>query len=128
MGPESEHEEGRAAPAAIPSAPSPPTEPEPPTGDPDARPGRTRISAVWTGLIVGAVLFVLLLVFILQNTKSVRISYFTASGDVPVGVVVLLAAIAGVLLAGAAGSLRMYQLRRRRSRGTPKPEHRHPPT
>jgi uncharacterized integral membrane protein len=56
---------------------------------------------------------VLLLVFILQNTRTVKISYFTATGTMPLGVAWLLAAIAGVLLAGVVASLRICQLRHR---------------
>jgi uncharacterized integral membrane protein len=55
----------------------------------------------------------LLLVFILQNTKQVKISYFTAHGALPLGVGLLLAAIGGVLFAGVVGSLRIWQLRHR---------------
>jgi uncharacterized integral membrane protein len=55
---------------------------------------------------------VLLLVFILQNTQSVEISYFGATGHVSLAVAMLLAAIAGVLLTAIAGSLRIWQLRR----------------
>jgi uncharacterized integral membrane protein len=59
---------------------------------------RTRISAAWVGIIVGALVLVLLLVFILHNTRTVKISYFTATGTMPLGVALLLAAIAGVCL------------------------------
>jgi uncharacterized integral membrane protein len=54
---------------------------------------------------------VLLLVFILQNTRTVKISYFTATGTMPLGVALLLAAIAGVPLSGVVASLRIWQLR-----------------
>jgi hypothetical protein len=37
-------------------------------------------------VIVGALVLVLLLVFILQNTRMVKISYFTATGIMPLGV------------------------------------------
>lgn len=76
-----------------------------------ARP--TRVSAAWVAVIAAAVVLALLLVFILQNTRSVKISYFTANGTLPLGVALLLAAIGGVLLAGVVGSLRIWQLRRR---------------
>jgi uncharacterized integral membrane protein len=76
----------------------------------------TRISAAWVGVIVGALVLVLLLVFILQNMRAVKISYFTATGTMPLGVALLLAAIAGVLLAGVVASLRIWQLRHRPTR------------
>ena len=72
---------------------------------------RTRISAAWVGVIVGALVLVLLLVFTLHNTRTVKISYFTATGTMPLGVALLLAAIAGVLLAGVVASRRIWQLR-----------------
>jgi len=68
---------------------------------------------VWFGVIIAAIVLTLLLVFILQNTKSAKISFFTASGSMPLGVALLLAAIGGVFLAAIAGSLRILQLRRR---------------
>ena len=75
--------------------------------------GRTRLSGVWVSVIVGVVVFVFLLVFILQNTKSVKVSFLTVSGSMPLGVALLLAAIGGVLLAGLVASLRIWQLRHR---------------
>ena len=83
---------------------------------PSSPTARTRISGAWIGLIIFAVVLVLLLVLIIQNTKSVEISYFTARGSMPLGVALLLAAIAGLLLAVAAASLRIWQLRHRLKR------------
>jgi uncharacterized integral membrane protein len=68
--------------------------------------------------MAGALVLVLLLVFILQNTRSVKVSYFTLSGSMPLGIALLLATIAGLLLAGGIASLRMWQLRHRLSRHT----------
>jgi uncharacterized integral membrane protein len=76
----------------------------------------TRVSRTWIGIIAGALVFVLLLVFILQNTRSVKVSYFTLTGTMPLGVALLLAAISGLLLAGGVASMRIWQLRRRVSR------------
>ena len=77
---------------------------------PDApRLGRPRISAAWFCTVAAALVLVLLLVFILQNTRSVKMTYFTASGTIPVGVALLFAAIGGLLLAGLVASLRIWQ-------------------
>ncbi len=85
-----------------------------PTGAPSPRrTGRTRISGTWVGVIIATVILVLLLIFILQNTKSVKVSYFTVNGTMPLGVALLLATIGGVLLAGIVASLRIWQLRHR---------------
>jgi uncharacterized integral membrane protein len=64
-------------------------------------------------VIAGAVVLTLLLVFILQNTRLVKLSFFTANGTLPLGVALLLAAIGGVLLAAVVASLRIWQLRHR---------------
>jgi uncharacterized integral membrane protein len=90
---------------------------------PTARHGRnplrvTALSGAWVGLIAAAIVLVLLLIFILQNTKSVSVSYLGASGMLPLGVAMLLAAVAGVLIAVIAGSLRIWQLRRYLRRST----------
>ncbi|HVA05889.1 MAG TPA: lipopolysaccharide assembly protein LapA domain-containing protein [Acidimicrobiales bacterium] len=74
---------------------------------------RTRISTAWVGVMAGAVVLVLLLVFILQNTRSVKISYVTFAGSMPLGIALLLAAIAGLFLAGGIASPRIWQLRHR---------------
>jgi uncharacterized integral membrane protein len=84
---------------------------------------RTRISAAWVGVMAGAVVLVLLLVFILQNTRSVKISYLTFAGSMPLGIALLLAAIAGLLLAGGVASLRIWQLRHRLVRQTKSSRH-----
>ncbi|MGH9089482.1 MAG: lipopolysaccharide assembly protein LapA domain-containing protein [Acidimicrobiales bacterium] len=75
--------------------------------------GRTRLSAAWIAVLGAALVLVLLLVFILQNTRSVRISYFTVTTTLPLGVALLLAAVGGVLIAGVLATLRILQLRRR---------------
>lgn len=75
-------------------------------------PPRTRVGGTWVGIILFALVLVVLLVFILQNTQSVEVSYFAAHGHLPLAVAMLLSAVGGVLLAATAGSLRIWQLRR----------------
>ncbi len=85
-----------------------------PAGAAPAQPtAHTRISGTWIGVIIAAVVLTLLLVFILQNTRSVTISFFTAKGAMPLGVALLLAALGGIFLAALVGSLRILQIRRR---------------
>lgn len=62
---------------------------------------------------MGIPLLVLLLVFILQNTSSVHLSYFSAHWTSPLGVALLFAALGGALLAVIVASLRIWQLRHR---------------
>lgn len=81
---------------------------------PTRRPARrTRISGVWAVVVIGVVVLVLDLVFIIQNSQSVKVSFFTGSVHMPLGVALLLAAIGGVLIAGIVASVRNRQLRRR---------------
>lgn len=58
-----------------------------------------------------AVILLLLLIFILQNAKTVDIAYFGAHGHLPLGVALLLSAVCGVLLTMLAGAARISQLR-----------------
>jgi uncharacterized integral membrane protein len=64
-----------------------------------------------------AVLLLLLIIFIAQNTQDVDISFLGWSGRAPLSVSLLAAALAGIVIVGAAGSLRILQLRRRVRRG-----------
>src|SRR3954468_16223607 len=56
---------------------------------------RTRPSGAWTGVVAGAVLLLLLLIFILENTQRVKVSYLGVDGHLSLGVALLLAAVAG---------------------------------
>jgi uncharacterized integral membrane protein len=103
-------------PSHVPSA----TKPDDGVSFRDHRPGRPRISAGWVGVIAGELVLVLLGAFILQNTRSIKISYFGATGTLSLGVALLFAAIGGLLLAGVVVSLRIWQLRQRSlGRGIP---------
>jgi uncharacterized integral membrane protein len=55
----------------------------------------------------------LLVVFIAQNTQKVEVSFLGWTGDTPLAVALLVAALAGLFLAVVAGALRIWQLRRR---------------
>jgi uncharacterized integral membrane protein len=90
-----------------------PTELSPVESPDTPGPGRTRISAAWFGVVAAALVLAVLLIFILQNTRSVKITFFTISGTIPVGVALLFAAIGGLLLAGLLASLRIWQLHHR---------------
>jgi lipopolysaccharide assembly protein A len=72
----------------------------------------TKTGIAFGSLIAGAIVLILLLVFILENTQSVKISYFGAGGHLPLGVALLLAAIGGALVIGIVGAARIMQLRR----------------
>ncbi|MFL6122266.1 lipopolysaccharide assembly protein LapA domain-containing protein [Actinophytocola sp.] len=85
---------------------------EPRTGTGQHTVRRSRFGGLWVGLIVAAVILVVLLVFILQNSQSVRIDFFGLSGHAPLAVAILLGVAAGALLVAVPGSVRILQLRR----------------
>lgn len=77
----------------------------------------TRIGRAWGAVIVAAVLGVALVDFIVQNTRSVRIEFFGASGQIPVAVALLGAALVGAFIVLAVGIARTTQLRIATRRG-----------
>jgi uncharacterized integral membrane protein len=83
---------------------------------------RSRTGGLWVALILSALVLLFLLVFILQNGDPVQISFFALHGVLPTGVALLLAAIAGMLLVGILGSVRIVQLRRVARRGARAPK------
>jgi lipopolysaccharide assembly protein A len=70
----------------------------------------TRISGLWIAVGIFALVLLFLLIFILQNSRGVDISYLGAHGHMPLGVALLLAAVCGALLAILAAAARMAQL------------------
>jgi uncharacterized integral membrane protein len=60
---------------------------------------------------VSAVILLLLLIFILENLRKTGISFFGAHASVPIGVGLLLAAVAGALIVVIPGTGRIIQLR-----------------
>jgi uncharacterized integral membrane protein len=93
-----------------PATDAPPSQPVPPVRPHKVR--RTRFGGMWVGFGIAAVVLLLLLIFILENGKSVDIGYFGAHGHLPLGVALLLAAVAGALLVLIPGTGRIIQLRR----------------
>jgi uncharacterized integral membrane protein len=91
-------------PAAAEAAPKPPP--------PEDAVKFTRAGALWSALIVGFLILILLLVFIMQNTDSTTVHLFGWAWQLPVGVAVLLAAVGGGLLTVLVGTARILQLRR----------------
>jgi len=74
---------------------------------------RSRTSGAWFTVVGLALLLLLLVVFIAQNTQDVQVSFLGWDGQAPLAVALLLASVIGILLAVVAGSLRILQLRRR---------------
>jgi uncharacterized integral membrane protein len=110
--------EGSApAAAAEPVAGSPPTSPGRPL--PQHRIERTRAGGLWVAVAAAMLVLLFLLIFILQNGQQVRVSFLGANGHLPLGVAMLLSAVAGALLVVLVGAARIVQLRlvARRHRG-----------
>ncbi len=106
-------------PSANGSSPPPPPAPQAPVRR--RRRTHTRISGMRTGLIAGFAILIVVMIFIIQNTHAVNISFLGAHLHLSLAVALLLAAIAGALLMAAAGTARITQLRRimRRDRRNP---------
>jgi len=74
-----------------------------------------------TGLIAGAGILIVVMIFIIQNAHAVNITFLGAHLHPSLAVALLLAAIAGALVMATAGTARITQLRRtmRRNRRNP---------
>ena len=72
----------------------------------------TRTASVWTSLTAGFLILIVLLIFITQNTASATFAFFGWRWTLPLGVAILLAAVGGGLITVAAGTARIFQLRR----------------
>jgi uncharacterized integral membrane protein len=72
----------------------------------------TRTSRALIRLLPALVVLTVILVFVFQNPKDVKVSLFTFSGTLPLSVALLGAVILGALMALALGSIRIFQLRK----------------
>ena len=81
----------------------------------------SRIGATRTAMIGGALVLIVVLIFIIENAHAVTITFFGAHLRISLAVALLLAAIAGALIMAAAGTARITQLRMamRRNRRAP---------
>ncbi len=82
---------------------------EQPTTGADEKKSSTT-AGLWIALILGALLLILLLVFVVQNNTSAAFEYFQWSFNLPLGVAMLGAAVAGALIMALVGSVRIMQL------------------
>lgn len=72
----------------------------------------TRASGLWIGLVSAALLAVIFLIFIVQNSKKVTIHFLGFDGDLSLAVALLLSAVIGALVVAVPGIVRISQLRR----------------
>jgi uncharacterized integral membrane protein len=73
----------------------------------------SRTSGIWVAVAVLTLLLILLAIFVLQNTQTVRVSFFGGEVEAPLAAALLIATAAGALIVVSAGTLRILQLRRR---------------
>lgn len=90
----------------------------PPTGQPtraaptQATVPRTRTASAWVGICATALGFVVLVVFMLQNTSNTEVTFLWMHGSLPLAVALLIAAVGAALVATTIGAARIAQLRR----------------
>jgi uncharacterized integral membrane protein len=100
---------------AVDNPPPPDIEPTPPEVRRDAEPypgeQNTRLSGVWTALLIGILALALILIFILQNLQNVQVSFLFFKGQLPLGVALLFSVILGAIIVLAFGGARIIQLR-----------------
>ncbi len=74
---------------------------------------RSRAGGFYVGVIVLGLVLILLIIFVLQNTEPTTVRFLPWEAEIPVAVALLIAAAAGLFLAGMAASMRILQLRSR---------------
>lgn len=72
---------------------------------------------VWSGVWAGVAALILLIIFVAQNTASVEITFLGLEGRISLALALLIAGVAGAVIAMAVGALRIIQLRRLVRRG-----------
>jgi len=77
----------------------------------------TRTSAAWVGVWAGVVVLILLIIFVAQNTASVKISFFNLEGQISLALALLIAGVGGAIVSMAVAATRILQLRRMVRRG-----------
>jgi uncharacterized integral membrane protein len=103
--------------AAPPQAGSPPQPPAAaPTPSPEGRLPSTRTGATWFAICAAALLFVVLIIFMMQNTRSVEVNFLGMDGSLPLALALLIAAVGAAILTMVVGTARITQLRRQSRR------------
>lgn len=111
-----DHVRGQPAEVALPDPPSEPLQPSVPESAGGGRQRPTRASAAWLATGIALLLLVLLIVFILQNTSRVPVHYLGLTGNLSLGVALVIAAVGGGLVVAAVAVVRITQLRVRARR------------
>lgn len=73
----------------------------------------SRVSRFWFALAGLVVLLLFLVVFVAQNTEKVSVSFLGWQWHTPLAVAMLIAVLVGLAITVTAGTLRIWQVRRR---------------
>jgi uncharacterized integral membrane protein len=103
-----------ATPNPTPAGEAPVDRPAPAPGSPPARQlvRGTRTGRVWVGVCAAALITVALIIFMVQNTRTVQVTFLGLTGTTSLALMLLIAAVGGILLTLVLGSARILQLRR----------------
>lgn len=71
----------------------------------------TRTGRTWVAVCAAALITVALIIFMLQNTHTVQVNFLGLTGSTSLAVMLLIAAVGGILLTLILGSARILQLR-----------------
>jgi uncharacterized integral membrane protein len=67
---------------------------------------------MWLGVWAGVLVVILLIIFVAQNTAGVEINFLWMSGRISLALAMLIAGVAGAIIAMAVAAARIIQLRR----------------
>ncbi|MEU8241094.1 lipopolysaccharide assembly protein LapA domain-containing protein [Actinoplanes missouriensis] len=104
----------RTTPTADDVTGSPPTSPASVT---DNRIPHTRTGAAWFAVCSAALLCVVLIIFMTQNTRRVEVTFLWTHTSLPLALALLIAAVGATILAVVVGAARITQLRHLYRRG-----------
>lgn len=85
---------------------------------PKAQDARSRAGAAWLGISIAVFTSVILIIFLLQNTQNVEVSFLWLTGSLPLAIALLIAGVGVGILIVVIGTVRITQLRRRASRSS----------
>lgn len=72
---------------------------------------RTRAASFWVSVVVTALIFIALIIFLAQNGREISIHFLAWKGHISQAVALLIAAVCGALLVAIPASVRVVQLR-----------------
>jgi uncharacterized integral membrane protein len=96
----------------VPAVPAAPLTAAPDAPLPQQKVRASRTGRVWVAVCAAALIAVALIIFMIQNTHTVQVSFLGMNGSTSLSVMLLIAAVGGILLTLIVGSTRIIQLRR----------------